>query len=472
MITLSSCSSTSEPITANVDSFKVDQLLASDNTKVNTRIPAIAVRYPASIRLVNSESDDEVYNRLVQITDTNLKKRPFFVNKDDIQDETDLGSFFIRSTLLKARLAAHTMQVNIKSKNPQQLIFTQPMDMIVHPIDSGKGDCHITDGGEEETGFCLEVKPIGSEIPTPVNIVMDVAVFNDYNLSTYGINSYRSLGHEISPMVSIGKLESYKDTYDNPQFTYFDGVKGGLPDEISGSAFSCMFKNCKKKPVSSDKAFRQKPISFAEDTLFVNLEDLSDLALATAQKNNRSYESILDHSSIAIQNSTNKIPAFIDEITTRERVGFLQMENQFLDERSIQTATLFQDNLYQKSLSSFNAEEIFAKKLRKANKSKRTKSAIGFLGAVASATGALAAASTGDALQSQQFLSNMTYWTNEMELAGLHSQDVTISASDEARLIESQIGSINLDAQGFEGAASRDAGSISEVRKIQLELIK
>ena len=148
------------------------------------------------------------------------------------------------------------------------------------------------------------------------------------------------------------------------------------------------------------------------------------------------------------------------------------MENQFQNERSEQTAALFQDNLYQTALSSLDGEEVFSQKIRKVNKSKRTDSALSIFGAAAAMTGALAAADLGDTAMTQQMLGNIDLFANYVDLSEIETEGAIIELSDEARAIEDQIGRINLDSQDFELGVEQSAGSISELRDIQLELLK
>ena len=473
LTSLASGCSTTDTIAANTDSYAVDQLFAKGDTVVDNDSPAIAIRYPASITLASSESDAETYERIVKLTDANLTSGAFFVAPGDVNDAADLGTFFMRSTLLKSRLTAHAVQANIKTQSPEQLVFTQPMDLVIHPVSSGKGECHTKRGDDEgDASFCLEVKSAATVASTPVNIIMDVAAFNDYNLTTYGLNSYRSLGHEISPMVSVGRFEFNNGSYGGPHFTFFDGIKGGLPEDTSMSAFPCLFKKCKGKPKSRKGAFKQKPIAFAEDTMFNSLAPLTSLALESGQAELGNYTSLVARAKASSQSGSSGIPALMDSTSTEMSIEFLKMENQFQNERSEQTAALFQDNLYQTALSSLDGEEVFSQKIRKVNKSKRTDSALSIFGAAAAMTGALAAADLGDTAMTQQMLGNIDLFENYIDLSEIETEGAIIEFSDEARAIEDQIGRINLDSQDFELGVEQSAGSISELRDIQLELLK
>ena len=464
------CASVKVPKLANTQAEKVDALFSKENSTDSTAPSGIAIRYPASIVLAGSDDEVATYERLVALTDKNLKKGGFFVKAGDISDETDLGAFFIRSTLLKSRLAAHAAQANFKALRPDVQVFTQPMKLTIHSFESGVGDCYYAEG-DDAASFCLEARSVAAETPTPVSVVVDVAAFNDYNLTTYGLNSFRSLGHEISPLLSVGANSGGHGSSSGQQFIYVDGVRGSLPEGVSQSAFQCMVLACKKKPDSKSKSLRQKPIEFAEETIFESMLPVTDIVLQAALKRKTNYDIVIGTSSENIDGTRSDIPAFDDNTPYETAVEFLEIEAQFLAEKSAQSAAYFQNNLYQEALETLDSEEVFALKLRNENKSKRTDSVLGIVGAAAAMTGAFAAADVGDTQMAQQMLGNMNLFADFMELSVIETDLKAIDFSEDARAIESQVGEIVIANTNYENFNEQRFGSLSELRGVQRQLL-
>lgn len=469
---MSGCATNKVPKFANTQSDAVDTLFTKDTVAAASEQSGIAIRYPASISLSGSESEAETYERLMALTDENLKKSSFFVQPGDVADETDLGAFFIRSTLLKSRLTAHAVQANFKADRPDISVFTQPMALIIHPIESGRGDCYAKRGDDDGVAsFCLEAQPVTSESPTPVSVVIDVAAFNDYNLTTYGLNSFRSLGHEISPLLSVGKNSGGHGSSAGQEFLYVDGVKGSLPEDISQSAFQCLFLACKKKPDSKSKALRQKPIEFAEDTIFASLQPITDIALEAALERKTDYAVLLGTASENIDGSRSDIPALATYTPYETAIDFLEAETLFLSERSTQSASYFQNSLYQEALETLDSEEIFALKLKKENKGKKVDSMLGMFGAAAAMTGAFAAADVGDTTMAQEMLGNMNLFSDYMELSVIETDLKVMDFAEDARAIESQVGDIVIANAAFGEKADQRVGSLSELRRVQRQIL-
>ena len=473
---LSGCASTAEPDTALSHTGQVPSVLAM-SPRVGTApseassLPAIAIRYPARIALAGGGDERETYERLVGLTDGNLTKGAFFVPPDDITDETDLGAFYIRSTLMKSRLAAHAMQANLREARPDLSVFTEPMVLTVHPAGAGIGDCHARKKDEDGTAsFCLEVEPVSGETPTPTQTVIDIAAFNDYNLTTYGLNKYQSLGLDVTPLVAIGTYSYGVPEAGKADYAFYDGLRGSLPDDAARSAFACLFIPCKTKPKGS-KMGKLQTVNLSETNLFDGMRPVSDKALKSVLLRAGTQEGLIETArmnwEVASPGTPSAVPALDAELSAAHAVQLLQMESQFRNAYSVQTAEAFQTELYHDALDSLNAEEAFALKLRSANKAKRTDKVMGMVGAFAAMAGAYAAADVGDAATAQQMLGNMDLFLDYGEMADVETDLAVMEFSEDARAVEVDLGKITLASTLFEEGLEAQAGSLSDLRAVQ-----
>lgn len=475
-VLIAGCASTAEPDTALSYTGQVPSVLAmSPQTDMSASeaasVPAIAIRYPARIELAGGGDERETYERLVGLTDGNLTKGAFFVPPDDVTDETDLGSFYIRSTLLKSRLSAHAMQANLREARPDLSVFTEPMVLTVHPSGSGIGDCHIRKKDEDGTAsFCLEVEPMSNETPTPTQTVIDIAAFNDYNLTTYGLNKYQSLGLDVTPLVAIGTYSYGIPESGKADYAYYDGLRGSVPDDAARSAFACLFVTCKAKPKGS-KMGKSQTMNLSEMNLFDGMRPVSDKVVKSVLSKAGTQEGLIESArmnwEVAGLGAQSPVPALDSDLSNADAVQLLQMESQFRNVYSVQTAELFQSELYHDALDSLNGEEAFVLKLRSANKAKRTDKVMGMLGALTAATGAVAAAGVGDNVAMQQMMGNMDLFLNYSELADVETDLAVMEFSEDARAVEVDLGKITLASTLFEEGLEAQAGSLSELRAVQ-----
>ena len=123
------------------------------------------------------------------------------------------------------------------------------------------------------------------------------------------------------------------------------------------------------------------------------------------------------------------------------------------------------------ALETLDSEEVFALKLRNENKSKRTDSVLGIVGAAAAMTGAFAAADVGDTQMAQQMLGNMNLFADFMELSVIETDLKAIDFSEDARAIESQVGEIVIANTNYENFNEQRFGSLSELRGVQRQLL-
>jgi hypothetical protein len=473
---LTACASSPELLTANTQASGAERTLAQAVPETEGDMSGIAIRYPASIELADNPDLEATYARMMALTDANLTSGRFFVQAGDVTDETKLGAFFIRSTLRKSRLAAHALQTNMRKSRPGIPVFLEPMALTIHPHQAGRGDCFYKGDKDAqlEASYCLEAKPASFDAPTPTAHVIDVAAFNDYNVTTYGLNGYRSLGHEISPMIALGTLTNGQPRDGQFTFYYADGVKGSIPDDTAHSAFNCLFQSCKTKPKGKSKATKQKPLEFAEDNIFAALAPHGEYLVGRLDESRRGNAHILASARPADwwpdDIKSSEVPALSEGVADETALAFLSLETEFRSGFAAERASLYQEKFYPEVLSDLDGEQSFALELRGANKGKRVDSVFGMLGAAASLSGAAMAADGGNSALANQMLSNMDLFTTYIELGSIETDAKMIDLAEEARYVDEAAGAIQLQTTVFDGEQT-SVLSIAELRDKQRAII-